>query len=148
MWAESIEWYVEDKALSLSYDLAPHPHPLPSSPVSKLSLYLSLHVRRRSSLLMGEEGSGGGVRGAKSHVLYKSFNTLWVCVCVGCPAGPVLSFKLVGKNACKGQGSCYTVSVLGLKVTVKKAVELLDVPSRNSFLMSNNYNSTVEILYS
>jgi hypothetical protein len=26
---------------------------------------------------------------------------------VGCPAGSVLSYKLVGKNACKGQGGCY-----------------------------------------
>jgi hypothetical protein len=36
----------------------------------------------------------------------------------------------------------------GISYTVKKAVELLDVPSRNSFLVSNKYNSTVEILYS
>ncbi len=34
-------------------------HPLPPSPVSKLSLFLSLPVCRRSSLLMGE-GEGVG----------------------------------------------------------------------------------------
>jgi hypothetical protein len=41
---------------------APHPTPFPS-PVSKLSLFLSPPVCRRSSLLMGERGRGG--RGAK-----------------------------------------------------------------------------------
>ncbi len=45
------------------------PHPLPPalpSPVSKWSLFLSLHVCRRSNLLTGEgEGRGGG--GAKSY---------------------------------------------------------------------------------
>jgi hypothetical protein len=43
-----------------------HPHPLPHSPVRKLSLYLSLPVSHRSSLLTGEEGEGGG-GGAKSY---------------------------------------------------------------------------------
>jgi hypothetical protein len=33
--------------------------PLPPSPVSKLSLFLSLPVCRRPSLLTGEEGGGG-----------------------------------------------------------------------------------------
>ncbi len=31
--------------------------------------------------------------------------------------------------------------------TVKKAVELLDGPSKNTFLQSNKYNSKVEIFY-
>jgi hypothetical protein len=31
--------------------------------------------------------------------------------------------------------------------TVKKAVELLDAPSKNTFLKSNKYNSKVEIVY-
>ncbi len=31
--------------------------------------------------------------------------------------------------------------------TVKKAVELLDAPSKNTFLKSNKYNSIVEIVY-
>ncbi len=52
--SESIECYIEDQAVSLSYDLAP-PHPLPPQ-VSKLSLFLSLYVCRRSSLLTGRGG--------------------------------------------------------------------------------------------
>ncbi len=31
--------------------------------------------------------------------------------------------------------------------TVKKAVELLDAPSKNTLLKSNKYNSIVEIVY-
>jgi hypothetical protein len=38
-------------------------HPLPLSPISKLSLLLSLPVCRRSGLLTGEgEGNGGGAK--------------------------------------------------------------------------------------
>jgi hypothetical protein len=50
-------------------------------PPSKLSLFLSLPVYRRSSLLAGEGGEGG--RGAQSYGrqeslgLYKWFNPLW-----------------------------------------------------------------------
>ncbi len=52
--AESIEWFIEDQAFSPSYDLAPPPPP-PSSPVSKLSFFLSL--------LRGEWGWG------RSHII-------------------------------------------------------------------------------
>jgi hypothetical protein len=31
--------------------------------------------------------------------------------------------------------------------TVKKAVKLLDAPSKNTFLIPNKYNSKVEIIY-
>jgi hypothetical protein len=31
--------------------------------------------------------------------------------------------------------------------TVKKAVELIDAPSKNTFLIPNKYNSKVEIIY-
>ncbi len=41
-------------------------HPLPPSPVSKLPLFLSLPVCRRSSLLTGEKVGGGG-RGVESY---------------------------------------------------------------------------------
>jgi hypothetical protein len=34
-----------------------------------------------------------------------------------------------------------------LNFTVKKAVELLDAPSKNTFLKSNKYDSIVEIVY-
>jgi hypothetical protein len=54
--------------------------PFPS-PVSKMSLFPSLPVRRRSSLQTGE-GEMGWVRSQiirrrESLVLFKSFNTLW-----------------------------------------------------------------------
>ena len=60
-----IELFTEDQALALSSDLAPPPHPSPLSPVSKLSLFLSLPVCSRSSLLTGEGERGQG--GAKSY---------------------------------------------------------------------------------
>jgi hypothetical protein len=47
------------------------PHPLPSPPVGKLTLLLSLPVCRRSTLLTGVGGRG------ESLVLFESFNTLW-----------------------------------------------------------------------
>jgi hypothetical protein len=53
-------------------------HPLPSSPVSKLPVFLSFPVYRRSSLLTGE-GIGLGAnsyRPRESLALCKSFNTL------------------------------------------------------------------------
>jgi hypothetical protein len=76
-------WYIkiEGQAFLRSYDsVLGSPTPFPNSPVSKLSLFLSLPVCRRSSLLTGE-GEGGG-HGAESFdsqeslALYKSFNTL------------------------------------------------------------------------
>ncbi len=60
-----IECFIEDQAVSPSYDLAPSPSPPPRSPpVSKEFRFPSLCVCRRSSLLMVEEGGDGG--GAKS----------------------------------------------------------------------------------
>ncbi len=56
--SESNEYRTQ--ALLRSYDLAPRPPPPPSH-VSKLSLFVSLPVYCRSSLLTG--GGGGGVRG-------------------------------------------------------------------------------------
>jgi hypothetical protein len=55
-----------------------HAHPLPPSPDSKLPLFLSLPVPRRSTLLTER---GGGVwsrfiRPQENLALYKSFNTL------------------------------------------------------------------------
>ena len=50
---------------------------LPPSPVSKLSLFLSLFVCRRSSLMTGEGGSQI-IRRRECLVLYKSFNALWL----------------------------------------------------------------------
>ncbi len=74
--AENIELFIDDQAFSPSYDLAP-PSP---TPVSKLSLFLSLPVCRRSSLLTGEGGRGWErsqiIRRRESLVIYKSFNTL------------------------------------------------------------------------
>ncbi len=54
---ESMEWFIEDQVLSLSFDLASPP---PSSPLSKLSLFLSLPMHRRSSFLEGRGGRRGG----------------------------------------------------------------------------------------
>jgi hypothetical protein len=52
--------------LSCSRMFRLHARPLPTSPVSKLSLFLSLTVCGRSSLLTGE-GKGGGGHGAESY---------------------------------------------------------------------------------
>ncbi len=58
--SESTDLFVEDPAFLPSCDLAPLPPPPPSI-VRRLSLFLSLAVCRRSSLLTGEgEGVGGG----------------------------------------------------------------------------------------
>jgi hypothetical protein len=59
--------------LSPSYDLAPPPTP-PPFPASKMSLFLSLPVSRRSSLLMVEGGGGGG--GAKSYIGEKAWPSI------------------------------------------------------------------------
>ncbi len=72
-----IEWFTEEQAFWTSYNLAPSP----PHPVSNLSLFLSLSVLRRSSLLSGERrgGCGGGakiIRRRENLVLYKSINTL------------------------------------------------------------------------
>ncbi len=79
--AENVNWFIDDQAFLLSYDLA-LPTILPLPPVSQLSL--SLPLCRRSSLLRGEPGEGEGGepdhRRQDSLVLYKKFNTLWLLV--------------------------------------------------------------------
>ncbi len=65
--------------------LLSHPFPSPVT-VSRLYLFLSLPVCRRSSLPTGEGGEVGEreiIRGRESLVLYKSFNTHKVRVKVG-----------------------------------------------------------------
>jgi hypothetical protein len=52
-------------------------HPPSPSAVSKLSLFLSLPMCRRSSLLTGEKGGGVGVEQNHATALYKSSCTLW-----------------------------------------------------------------------
>ncbi len=59
---DSIEWFIEDQAISLSYDLAPPPPPPPILP--------SLHVCRRSSLL--SVGGGGGR--SQIHVIRRRYS--------------------------------------------------------------------------
>jgi hypothetical protein len=81
-YAESIELFIKDQASSSSYDLAPHPTSTPPSPVSKLSLFISLPVCRWSSLLTGKGvgrwwGRSQIIRPRESLVLYKSFCTPW-----------------------------------------------------------------------
>ncbi len=50
--SESIEWFIKDLAISLSYDLAPPPPPLPSS--SSLSYSVVLCVSRRAFRLLND----------------------------------------------------------------------------------------------
>ncbi len=69
---ESIEWFVEDQAFWRSYNSATHP-PTPSS-FSKLPLFLSPPVCRRSSLLTGEGGGGG--RGSISYNREKAWPSI------------------------------------------------------------------------
>jgi hypothetical protein len=57
---ESIERFIEDRAFLRSYDLLPTPPSLHPFPLSRLSLFLSLPVCRRSKLLTGERGEGMG----------------------------------------------------------------------------------------
>jgi hypothetical protein len=66
--------YIEDQAFLRLYDLAPRPSPSPLSPVSKLPLFLTLPVCRRSSLLTG--GWGGGGCGAESHDCKKTWPSI------------------------------------------------------------------------
>jgi hypothetical protein len=63
--AESIEWFIEYQALFRSYDLVPRP-PLPSYPISKLSLFLSLPVCHRPVELT--DGRFSGRRWARSQI--------------------------------------------------------------------------------
>ncbi len=62
-WSESMEWIIENQAFFRSYNSAPRPN---TSPVRKLSLFLSFPVYRRSHL-RSKGGGGGGGRGTKSY---------------------------------------------------------------------------------
>ncbi len=63
---ESIEGFIEEHAVSPSYDLAPPPPPSyrPPFPVSRFDRRHTGRLRKKDDLLTGEEGGGGG--GAKS----------------------------------------------------------------------------------
>ncbi len=73
--SQSIEWFIEDLALSRSYYLAP-----PRPPPQIVSLFLSIPVCR----CMVEITDGRRWK-RESLVLYKSFNTLSFVLC-GAPA--------------------------------------------------------------
>ncbi len=75
---ESIERFIEDQPLSLSYDLAP-PHPL--SPLSRQQVLSLCQSSCVSPVELTNRRVGGGgvckiIRVRESLVLYKSFNTL------------------------------------------------------------------------
>ncbi len=75
---ERIEWFIDGKAFSRSYDLAHRPPPSPLS--HQLSRPAKHRMTERDTLPTVEWGRGGEEPNhttAKSLVLYKSFNTLW-----------------------------------------------------------------------
>ncbi len=80
---ESIEWFIEDQALSPSYDLVPARPPTPSPPASKFSLFFQSSYVSPSEL-GDERWKGEGVGEEPNHttreslVLYKAFDTLWI----------------------------------------------------------------------
>jgi hypothetical protein len=78
--AESIEWFNEDQAFSLSYDLAPPPPP-PFSPASKLDRRYTWRLWKRHNLVTGKGWKGWGrsqiIRRRERLVFYNSFNTHW-----------------------------------------------------------------------
>ncbi len=74
---ESIEWFTEDQAFSLSYDLAPPPLPL----LSKLDRKYTERLRNRDNLLNGwgrGGGGGGGHMTARKRTWWPL--TLWMSV--------------------------------------------------------------------
>jgi hypothetical protein len=81
-----------------------HARPLPSSPFSKLSHFLSLSVCRRSSLPTGEWGRGRTwsriMRPQESLDLYESFNPLWSTSLQRCkkPGAKVKSIEIYQKQ--------------------------------------------------
>jgi hypothetical protein len=76
-----IQWFLEDQALSLSYDLAPpFPHHLPPANCVSFSVFLSVAGRAYWQKRGGGEGSQI-IRWHRSLVLYKSFSlyySLWL----------------------------------------------------------------------
>ncbi len=73
VWAESIEWFIEDKAISASYDLAPPPPPQPS-PVNMLLRWHTGRLIRET--IFWEKPNHATAR--KPGPSYKSFNTPWI----------------------------------------------------------------------
>jgi hypothetical protein len=80
--AERIENFKRAR-LSCGRMIPLHAHPLTPSTVSKLALFLSHPICRRSSLLAGKGGRGRveSNRPKESLALYKWFNTLWRTAC-------------------------------------------------------------------
>ncbi len=84
--ADSIEWFIEDQAFLRSYDSAPFPpSTLPFSSARCLSFSVLMRIAGRA--YWRERGDGGRgwarsqiIRSRKSLALYKSFNTLCLCV--------------------------------------------------------------------
>jgi hypothetical protein len=66
---ERIEWFIEGKALSRSYDLAPRP-PLYPSPVSKVDRQHTGRLRKRDNLIAegSRDGRGAGHMNARKLV--------------------------------------------------------------------------------
>jgi hypothetical protein len=64
---ESFEWFIGGQAFLRSHDLAP-------PPVSNLSLFLSLPVCSRSSLLTRERGEGRGTKSCDREKAWSSIN--------------------------------------------------------------------------
>ncbi len=64
---ESIEWFIEGQAFLRSHDLAP-------PPVCNLSLFHSLPVCSRSSLLTRERGEGRGTKSCDREKAWSSIN--------------------------------------------------------------------------
>ncbi len=85
---------------------SPHHQP-PSRPVSKMSLFLSFPVWRRSSLRTGE-GEGMGrtqiTRRQESLALYKSFNTLCFCPFLHVPLSCLAKRMLYLQKSERGEG--------------------------------------------
>jgi hypothetical protein len=128
--SENIEWFVEDKAFSPSYELYP-PHPLPY-PVSTLSLFLSLPVRRRSSLLTGGGGGAGGrsqiIRRRESLVLY---NHLVLSVSSSVPPQNVVRLFYLRRDGplysilriiCQTNQKCSTFSLYSASIPISRTV--------------------------
>jgi hypothetical protein len=77
-WGRGTEWFIEIQAFSPSYDLAPPPPFLPSSPVSKLDRRHTGRLRKTYNFLTWDGGGGSLIiRRRESLVLYKSFSALW-----------------------------------------------------------------------
>jgi hypothetical protein len=101
---ESIGWFLEDQAFSLSYDLA---LPCILSTVRQLDRRHTGRLRKRDNLLTEEGGwvRSQIIRRRKNLVLYKSFNTLWFYLCVHYICRNVkqlyVLFVLVRLNDCK-----------------------------------------------